>query len=332
MNFTDKRFTIWANVVFWVCYLLLSTGYYANQESFNITLKILITAVLHANLAYLNLLIFVPRFFMKRKWLLYFIFYIPVFAGTILALAFFQAFFVEEVSIGFNHVFTATISSSVVVTMIAMLKFLQEWYKQQEKARLLAFNQLQAEHKMLRMQVNPHFLFNALNNIYYLAYKKSELTPPAILKLSDLMRFLLYESDERKIAIQKEIDYIENYIGLMKLKYENVDAKIKLNVEGPTNWEIEPLLMIPFVENAFKHGNLEDENSLLNINIKTQKGRFEFSIKNSFDASDKKKDAVGGVGIENVKSRLKAYYPDKHLLDVKNDGNIYTVTLSIPVL
>ena len=165
-----------------------------------------------------------------------------------------------------------------------------------------------------------------------MAYKKSDATAPAILKLSDLMRFMLYESEERKISLQKEIEYLENYIGLMELKVVNAKDKIKQDVKGDTNWEIEPLLMIPFIENAFKHGNLEDDDSFLNIDIKNLEGQFEFIVSNSYDASDVKKDDVGGIGIENVKNRLNAYYPDKHELNIKNDGHIYTVTLNIEIV
>ena len=329
MDFTTKRFTLWVHIIFWVCYLLLSTGFYINLDGFNITLKILFTALLHAVLAYVNLLILIPKFFFKRKFALYFLFYIPLFAGVILSIAFYEAFYVDKTMIGFNQIFTATISSSVTVTMLAMLKFLQEWYKQQEKARLLAFNQLQAEHKMLRMQVNPHFLFNALNNIYYLAHKKSADTAPAILKLSDLMRFLLYESEERKIPIQKEIDYIENYIGLMKLKYADNCENIKLKVQGSTDVKIEPLLMIPFVENAFKHGNLENQDGFMDIQIEATDEWFSFKIKNSFDATNTRKDDVGGVGIENVTSRLKAYYPNTYTLSIDQTNSIYSVDLKI---
>ena len=198
MDFTSKRFTVWVHVIFWICYLLLSTGFYINLDGFNITLKILVTAGMHANLAYLNLLVFVPRLFMKRKFYFYFLFYLPLFVGTIFGLAAFEAFYVDNEPLAFNNIFSATISTSIVVTMLAMLKFLQEWYHQQETVRKLAFNKLEAEHKMLRMQVNPHFLFNALNNIYYLAYKRSDKTAPAVLKLSDLMRFLLYETEDQK--------------------------------------------------------------------------------------------------------------------------------------
>ncbi len=231
-----------------------------------------------------------------------------------------------------EHVMSSIITTLIVTSITAMLRFLQEWYKQQEKSRRLAFNKLQAEHRMLRMQVNPHFLFNALNNIYYMAYKKMDETGPAILKLSDLMRFLLYETDERKIPLQKEIEYINNYIGLEELKHGDVNHKISIEIEGSTQREIEPLFLIPFVENAFKHGNLEDDGSFLNININTQKGDFTFKISNSFDPEDQQKDEVGGVGIENVKNRLELYYPGKYVLNIKKDANIYTVELSIQMI
>lgn len=289
----------------------------------------MVTTLLHALLAYVNLLVLIPYFFQRRKWVLYFVFYIPLFAGVILSIAAYQAFYVDKSPLGFNQIFAATMSSSVVVTMIAMLKFMQEWYLQQKRLRELAFNKLEAEHKMLRMQVNPHFLFNALNNIYYLAYKKSEATAPSILKLSDLMRFLLYESDHQKIPLQKEIEYIQNYIGLMELKLEDAQQKISFQLEGDLDWEIEPLLIIPFIENAFKHGNLEDENGSMELSINSSKENLKVVIQNTFDAKDEKKDEVGGVGIENVTSRLQAYYREQYSLKIDVEGNIYKTFLTI---
>ena len=135
----------------------------------------------------------------------------------------------------------------------------------------------------------------------------------------------------KKIPIEKEIKYIENYIGLQELKFSNEQEKISLLVDGSMSLFIQPLLLIPFVENAFKHGNLEDENSFIKIELNNHNGAFSFILQNSFDPNDQNKDDVGGVGLENVRSRLIAHYRDKHSLEIKKEGSIYVVELNIPV-
>ncbi len=329
MDFTNKRFTIWIHVIFWLCYLLLNTGFYISMQGFNITLKIFVTAVLHAIIAYLNLLVFLPKFFFKRKFYLYGLVHLPSFALIVVSIALFEAWYINKSSVTLNNFFTATISTTIVVTMIGSLKFLQEWYIQKQKEQALLFNQLEANHKMLRMQVNPHFLFNALNNIYSLANRQSKATGPAILKLSNLMRFLLYEGNGEKIPVQREIEYIQNYIGLQALKFEDASSKINFHTSGNTSVEIEPLLLIPFVENAFKHGNLEEDNAFVSIDLDVTNYTIKFVVRNSFDSSDDKKDSIGGVGLQNVKNRLEAHYTNKHHLVIKKESDIYTVDLSI---
>ena len=258
---------------------------------------------------------------------------IPLFFGTVVTLMLIENnWWVQQGNVleafKWNHFVSAFISTFIVLTMTALLKFLQEWYKQQERNRELAYNQLKAEHKMLRMQVNPHFLFNALNNIYSLVYKKSDSAGPAILKLAELMRYLLYDSEARKVPLQTEVEYVKNYIGLQQLKYKNTD-RIELITENISPVLIDPLLFIPFVENAFKHGNLADNDAYLKIEIRLVNKRLEFKMTNTIDASDKVKDGIGGIGIENVRNRLNAYYPDRHQLELKNDGHIYSVDLKI---
>ena len=338
MDFTTRKFTIWAHIVFWVVYYALNFVFYSKFLAYDdVLLKTLIACSFHITIVTINISILLPKYFFPRKFGMYFGIFVPLFALTVLGLVVIETAMLPKMqsvyeSATIEHVMSSIISTLIVTSITAMLRFLQEWYKQQEKARKLAYNKLEADHKMLRMQVNPHFLFNALNNIYYMAYKKMDETAPAILKLSDLMRFMLYESDDRKIPLQKEIDYIQNYLGLEELKHGDTNHKITFEIAGSTHREVEPLLMIPFVENAFKHGNLEDNDSFLHINIDSEEDAFIFKIRNSFDPDDQQKDEVGGVGIENVKNRLQIYYPEKHVLNIKKDSNIYSVELIIDVI
>jgi sensor histidine kinase YesM len=334
MDITSRRFTIFIHLIFWTVYFLVNGASYTRFVGLpDVYLKILLTGAVHMALAFINLLVLLPVFFLRRKFAIYLLIMTPMFMGTVALLMFIEKnWFLRHGDIGevfsWANFFTAFISTFIVMTMTALLKFLQEWYKQQERNRELAISQLMAEHKMLRMQVNPHFLFNALNNIYSLSYKKSESTGPAILKLAELMRYLLYDSESQKVPLQTEVDYIKNYIGLQQLKYGNTD-KIRFQTENISSVLIDPLLFIPFVENAFKHGNLAEPDAFIEIFISLNALTLNFRVSNSYDANDLAKDSVGGVGVENVKSRLRAYYPNMYKLEINNDGRVYSVHLEI---
>ncbi|MEZ4953626.1 MAG: histidine kinase [Saprospiraceae bacterium] len=189
---------------------------------------------------------------------------------------------------------------------------------------------LQSELKFLRSQTNPHFLFNTLNNLYHLARKNSSNTPDAILKLSGLMRFMLYECTATTIPISKEIDLIRDYIELEKLQYDNrltVDFKVDATIE---NQKIAPLLLMPFVENAFKHGASESTGNIwVYIYLTIKNGVLEFSVKNSKDPDTQYSDE--GIGLKNIKRQLDLIYPN-HILEIKNRENEFEIYLKIELV
>lgn len=199
-------------------------------------------------------------------------------------------------------------------------------YKQLEQKELLLQNR-QAELSFLRSQVNPHFLFNSLNNIYALVYEGSSQALPAIAGLSDLLRYMLYDSTE-KVPLKKEWEYIVKYIELQKLRFDQ-PIQVNLHVGGPMDEvEIPPLLLIPFVENAFKHGDFSGNDDHLAITL------YVTSLKINFHCFNRKgkggsKDAGGGIGLVNVKRRLNLLYPDKHLLHIEDKPDTFTVTIEL---
>ncbi|MEO1257319.1 MAG: histidine kinase [Bacteroidota bacterium] len=199
-----------------------------------------------------------------------------------------------------------------------------------QREKILIEEKLQSELKFLRAQTNPHFLFNTLNNLYHLARKKSENTADAILKLSGLMRYLLYESSVSNIPIAKEIKLIRDYIELEKLRYSerlSIDFKIEVDNEAQL---IAPLLLMPFVENAFKHGASESTGNIwVHIFLKVKNNALEFSVKNSKDTDLKIK--TKGIGLKNVKRQLDLIYP-AHKLEIKNGAQEFMVFLKIPKL
>jgi hypothetical protein len=190
---------------------------------------------------------------------------------------------------------------------------------------------LKSELTFLRSQISPHFMFNVLNNLVALARKKSDSLEPAIVSLSQLMRYMLYESDDAKVLLGKEVEYIKSFISLQMLRFRDT-VKTNLNVEGDIDfYAIEPMLLIPFVENAFKHGTGTLETAVINISLSVNEATrlMHFSVTNDVGPADDSKDSSSGIGIANVRRRLAILYPDKHELTISNTPDQFTVDLAI---
>ncbi|MBE9598617.1 sensor histidine kinase [Pedobacter sp. MC2016-24] len=200
---------------------------------------------------------------------------------------------------------------------------------QKQKATLEIQN-INIEKDFLKAQLNPHFLFNTLNNLYSLSLKKDDLVPEVILNLSDTMSYTLYESNTEKVPLSKEMEFIKNYLELEKMRYTG-DKNIQF--EFPSNsacagFYIAPLLTFTFIENAFKYGLKSKIGALFRLSIKMEKRCFCFEIENDFDPSLTKGD-FGGIGLENAKKRLQLLYPNKHELQIQHTANSFKVSLQI---
>lgn len=189
---------------------------------------------------------------------------------------------------------------------------------------------LKTELLFLRSQVSPHFMFNVLNNMVALARKKSDLLEPSLIKLSGLMRYMLYETDEQKVLLEKEVEYIQSYIDLQRQRFGKnltVNSSFK-DIDGSD--EIEPMLLIPFVENAFKHGTGIIENPEINISLKEKNALLQFEVSNKFNsAASDIKDKSSGIGLNNVKRRLNLLYGKNHSLYINDKDGCFTVLLQI---
>jgi two-component system LytT family sensor kinase len=174
-------------------------------------------------------------------------------------------------------------------------------------------------------------MFNILNNLVALARKKSDDLEPAIVNLSHLMRYMLYESDDHRVFLSKEIDYLKSYINLQMLRFGN-NVKVNIDVKGDTNlYTIEPMLLIPFVENAFKHGigMVDDPVIAISISVDPDTHLMRFIVVNGVSDLDVSKDESSGIGIANVKRRLAILHPDRHDLKIVSQENSFTIDLSI---
>lgn len=194
-------------------------------------------------------------------------------------------------------------------------------YKLIRNYRLLKNEKTEAELSLLKSKIDPHFFFNTLNNLYGLAIAKSDKTPEVILKLSEIMRYTIYEGEKELTPLKNEISYLVEYIGVQEIRYQkSVDIKFEKDVQDDSLF-VSPLLFIMLVENAFKHG-IESlaKDAFVHIELMQQDDRIIFEVSNNFEP---KSETTSGMGLKNLKKRLQYLYPNRHSLDLIEDGNVY---------
>jgi len=231
----------------------------------------------------------------------------------------------------FNIVFGIRLLAALfVVAMAGIGKFTFDWFDNQRIRMELEKQNLTSELAFLKSQINPHFLFNTLNNIHTLAYKKSDGAPEAIMKLSDLMRYMIYESDVEFVPLEREVQHLKSFITLQELRFKSEEI-VEFSFEGDLSQrQIAPLVLLPFVENAFKHGFDLNRKGAIRIRL-TVGTKLIFEVTNPLTPSGMSvnKDQVGGIGLDNIKRRLDLIYEGEHTLLVDESSDSFTVTLSI---
>ncbi|HTI90426.1 MAG TPA: sensor histidine kinase [Puia sp.] len=191
------------------------------------------------------------------------------------------------------------------------------------------------ELKFLRSQVSPHFLFNVLTNLVSLARKKSDKLEPSLIKLSELLRYMLYDTQGKRVSLQTEIEYLGNYLDLQRLRFgDDLDIDSRTDVkEDSLSYAIEPMLLIPFVENAFKHGVGYSGRPGIFLRLSVTEGILTFEVKNKFEVEPADtKDESSGIGLENVTSRLNLLYQNKYTLRIDDANNLFHVVLTLKLL
>jgi len=235
-------------------------------------------------------------------------------------------------NIDFQYATTVILGEIYVIGFVTSIKLVIDWIKQRDLLNYTNKMLLENELKYLRSQIQPHFFFNTLNNLYSLTIDKSEKAPDLILKLSDLMKYFLYETGKDYQTLKNEIAHIKDYIEIERLRYDET-LKIDFNIEGEIKKTmIKPLLLIPLVENAFKHGARNSEkNPYININLIVTKSLINFKVENSFKNPTKKiKQQIGGIGLSNIKKRLELNYgKGNYELNTFNEKNKYIAELKV---
>ncbi|QJD95699.1 histidine kinase [Mucilaginibacter robiniae] len=331
-----RKKEIYYHIIGWIVYLAyIGIGYIIEPTSFVhelFTFSFQIVKILQFYLLYLWIY---PKYLAGRK--------LPqLVAGLLLSIAFFTAvrYLLEEVIIfhvfHLHNYFNTTpigyivdnlyFGTSALVLSLAVYSSFHALRKEQEN-KSLREEKIQAELAFLKTQINPHFLYNTLNYIYSLAYPVSEKLADAVIKLSNLMRYMLTESADGTVDLQKEVNYIENYISVFQMRFEDaffVDFVVEGDIAGK---RIASLILVPFVENAFKHGVVNDPNRPIRIRLKLISNRLMFTVSNQINRNQK--DHSTGIGLPNIRRRMELIYPGKHELLIAENGQTYKATLNI---
>jgi hypothetical protein len=329
------------HILFWTASFIFLVHFFSTSNRVE-KIDYIYTALFHLSLVaavYLNIWILIPGVLQKGRYLVYFC----CLAALIYASALFN-------QVTFNHLVDLVLPGYyfisfynlddilkfvfVYVALTSLLKLSKGWFllTQAERQIMRARQErVETELKALKSQINPHFLFNSLNNIYSLSMGESGTAPAAILKLSDLMRYMLYESNEEKVALQSEIEFLENYIDLQRLRSDR-HARIEYSREGsPDGLMVAPLLFLPLVENSFKHGVKGDPSGgYVIVELRIGEKDLELSLENNKGRVDEiSNDEQTGIGLANVRRRLELLYPDQSQLDIRDDGEVFRVYLKL---
>ncbi|MEO7176283.1 MAG: histidine kinase [Saprospiraceae bacterium] len=324
--------------LFWLSFYILSVSLLQTEETLQFALlSELINVVFYAAIVYINLFVLIPKYLREDSFWTY--------SGYLI----FSAFVIAAFKIGLTYYISgdhinyqsAIVNNQLYVFLQAVLfgvistilRILTDWSRNQSEKMELRTQTMQSELNFLKTQINPHFLFNTLNALYALTLKKSEMAPEVVLKLSEMMRYMLYECNEKQVPLYKEVNYIQNYLDLEKLRQQkdnHIDFEIDGNIE---DIQIAPLILITFIENSFKHGlKSQLKPGFVHITLHVIADFIHFEVENS------KPDVLpnpgehrvsGGIGLANVRRRLDLLYPNAYQLDYSQMPDRYKVTLSI---
>jgi hypothetical protein len=337
-SFTDLmifRRTWWQHLIFWGVVIFILLNIFKTSSSFEridlvYTLLFLVPLI---SVVYLNLYLAIPLFLRKEKYLLFGLSTLLLAGGGALWLYMLFDRWTDFILphyyfISYYTVLQLMIFTGSMLALTTLIKLSRSWFMMLRVERINAGHQLKA----LQSQINPHFLLNSLQTIYALSLEHAEETPRAILQLSDILKYTLYETDQARVKLEKEIQMITDYVEMYRFRVDPQKVLITLEMEGETgNLFIAPMLLVPFVENAFKHGlRGGPEPATISIALTVQPGHLRFMVKNSpGNAGPGDLDQKKGIGIENTRQRLALLYPGRHSLSISRTPDLFSVTLQL---
>ncbi|MCW3091999.1 MAG: hypothetical protein JWP81_3068 [Ferruginibacter sp.] len=320
-------------LLFGLWYFLRYQDYSSGERAFQVTLiKVVDLALMISITNY----VLIPRLLYRKRYALFVVcFFLLVVTSSMVKMNILGRLMnnPQLYSLGDNlkaRIYDNVIPHFFLVIAGAAIKLMLDYSKLQQRMADIAKEKAEAELNFLKSQINPHFLFNSLNSVYFLIDKKNAGARNALHKFSEMLRYQLYEMNDDKIPIDKEIRYLQDYVDLQKLRK---DESFQVNFNHPSQLNgflIEPLLLIPFVENAFKHiSHCRNRENFISIDMALSTNEFCFSVKNSKEVVEKEVGTHNGIGLNNVKRRLELMYPGKHRLEIDNSNELFSVSLSI---
>lgn len=292
--------------------------------------------VFFLNYAFAGLIInyfLLPRFYFQKKPLQFFTYVIIVIAAVILIEEFVleKIYYPDTRGMRFSNVFYTLLDVLPVITILSGFKFAWDALGKQKEVDELKAAVKESELQFLKSQINPHFLFNNLNNLYAYAIENSPKTPEIILELSGVLRYMLYECKEQYVPLRKEVDQLKNFIKISELQIEE-RGQVNFNTQNIKGaYQIAPLILSVFIENAFKHSTASQSDAILiAVNVElSAAGILDFVCKNSFQTQSNTNSLSKGIGLENVQKRLELLYPNAHQLNIKKSEHLFEVHLSL---
>lgn len=331
---TDEQGT---HILFWIIAFAILIWIDPQESAFGLVLgKNVLQLVFFAVIVYANILYFFPEYLKDRniwKHLGYLIVF-SIILTPIKIVTFFVIYSSSpDIQLYFLHnIFNIFLSCFLLAMATTLFSILRDWVNTRRLQQEIHNKNLETELNFLKSQINPHFLFNTLNNLYALTLKKSDKAPEIVLRLSEMMRYMLYECNEAKVPLTKELQFIKSYIELEKIR-QGTGFDIKLAISGDCNkCMIAPQLLIPFIENCFKHGvNKAIKEGFVEVNIEVYNRELQMVVANSKapQPQESKDKRLGGIGLTNVRRRLNLLYPDAYQLNINNSIDRYEVNFTL---
>ncbi|MDF2188148.1 histidine kinase [Paraflavitalea sp. CAU 1676] len=317
--------------------LLFGAWHFFRYQDYPRNVSWLISALKVVDLAimvYITNYLLIPQLLYKRKYVLFAIVYLVMITGFSWLKMYVQGQLINRPSL-FNvldkgRFYDNVIPHILLVSTGAAIKLLIDHARSQRRLGELSKEKAEAELNFLKSQINPHFLFNSLNAIYFLIDKQNTTARQTLLQFSDLLRYQLYDCNAPVIEIEKEVAYLQDYIRLQQLRKDHhYDVNVAVDA-GVRGFSITPLLLIPFVENAFKHvSHHPDQPNFVHVSMGRENGSFLFQVENSKETHQRTTEPPGGIGLNNVKRRLELLYPGKYELQIDNNDTTFKVALNL---
>lgn len=331
------------HIFFWLGYFIFNVvrwGSYFNDYWYSLKSN-LVEFPIHIIIVYINIYWLIPKLILRKRYWTYLFSLIAMLAMVYLLRTGLNYFLVtEEIwpeaeSVGqflqLNHIVAVVLGELYVIAFVSAIKLLIDWSIEKQRNEELAKLQLSTELKYLRTQIQPHFFFNTLNNLYALTLIKSDNAPQLVIKISDMMQYVLYEINSTKADLLEEINYINNFVDIARLRF-NESIEWETDITGDIeDVEVPPLLFLTFIENCFKHGLNDSDKVKVTMSFEiVNKDYLEFTLTNSFNPESNVTN-IDGIGIANTKRRLNLLFANDYVLETRMKDNMYQLFLKIPI-